>query len=287
MLNYALPLGAAVLYALAALVGKTAFSRGATVWQVAALVNTTLAALVMPLAFLGQGPWTAAMVGPALLCAGLVLAGNITNFLALHRGDVSIVTPVMGTKVVIVALLGWSLFGQAVTPMLWAAAALCAMGIALLQGSTPKGGSPWAAVGFGLASATAFAGVDASVAHFTQHFDPYRFLRLLALFLMGLSLLTWVLLDRDKPWPRSWRAYGAAGLMAFQALLMTIAVGFGGNPVVVNIVYGTRGLWAIVLVLVLGKILDYREAGRRGITVAVRLLGALCLFGAVVLSLKG
>src|SRR5205085_6617952 len=67
------------------------------------------------------------------LAAVLFVGGSILNFLSLDRGDVSIATPVLGLKIILVALLTTLLVGNAVTPRVWAAAALSTLAIALLN----------------------------------------------------------------------------------------------------------------------------------------------------------
>ena len=63
----------------------------------------------------------------------LFMAGSILNFISLDRGDVSIATPVLGIKIILVAVFSTLLGSQAVTPKLWIAAALSTLAIALLN----------------------------------------------------------------------------------------------------------------------------------------------------------
>ena len=100
-----LPLACALIYVLGALTVKRATAFGVGIWRTSFLSNVALAGLFVPVWFLQGGeihPW-ADYWQPAVtaLC---FFGGQALTFLALNRGDVSVTTPVMGTKVILVAL---------------------------------------------------------------------------------------------------------------------------------------------------------------------------------------
>ena len=66
---------------------------------------------------------------PALL----FFAGQVFTLLALNTGDVSVATPVLGVKILLVALLSTVLIGDPIGARLWTAAALSSVAIALLN----------------------------------------------------------------------------------------------------------------------------------------------------------
>ena len=64
---------------------------------------------------------------------GALLHRPIFTLLALNTGDVSVATPVLGLKILLVALLTSVLLGDPIGTRLWTAAALSSAAIALLN----------------------------------------------------------------------------------------------------------------------------------------------------------
>src|SRR6185503_4506625 len=127
-----LPLIAALLYVFGAVLVKRSGDFGVGVWRTAFISNLTSALifqLLLPLGgvFHPELLWQPALVGV------LFLLGQLLNFLALQRGDVSVATPVLGLKIILVALFTTLLLTQGVSAKLWAAAALSSLAIALLN----------------------------------------------------------------------------------------------------------------------------------------------------------
>src|SRR5512140_707305 len=94
-----LPLACALIYVIAALAVKRASAFGVGVWRTSFLSNWAIALIFLPVWFGTGGQlhplghyWRPAVT--ALLFFG----GQAFTYLALARGDVSVATPVMGTK---------------------------------------------------------------------------------------------------------------------------------------------------------------------------------------------
>src|SRR5688572_11813792 len=124
MATLLMPFAASMIYVFGALSLKEATGRGAGLWSTAAVTNWICAAVFAGLWFLGgqvpeRTPWSQ----PAIV-AGLWVAGQMFAFIALQRGDVSVATPVMGIKVVLVAFFVTGLLGGRVPASIWIAAAL-------------------------------------------------------------------------------------------------------------------------------------------------------------------
>src|SRR5262245_8423307 len=69
----------------------------------------------------------------AAFAALLFFVGQIFTLLALNTGDVSVATPVLGLKILLVAVLAAVLIGDPIGARLWTAAALSSVAIALLN----------------------------------------------------------------------------------------------------------------------------------------------------------
>jgi uncharacterized membrane protein len=100
-----IPFGTALVYALATVVLKRALNHRVSPWLVAFVSNWTMTLLYLPLYFFGASVGTPVQFGHAALAAVTFFVGQIFTFLALGRGDVSVATPLLGTKVIFVALL--------------------------------------------------------------------------------------------------------------------------------------------------------------------------------------
>jgi drug/metabolite transporter (DMT)-like permease len=125
-----LPLAAALGYTFAALMLKRATERGVGPWRVTFLTNWIAALVFAPWWFTGGAEVSWENTAHAVACGGAFFTGQIFTFLALTRGDVSVATPVLGTKVLFVALFGVLLAGEKLTPTLWLAALITAVAAA-------------------------------------------------------------------------------------------------------------------------------------------------------------
>ena len=129
-----LPLACALLYVVAALTVKRAAALGAGIWRTGFLSNWAVALFFLPLS------WGASAAHqPSLdywqpaVTALLFFAGQAFTFWALSHGDVSVVTPVMGTKVILVALFSSLLRVGLVPWQWWVGAGLSTAAIMLLH----------------------------------------------------------------------------------------------------------------------------------------------------------
>ncbi|HLY07957.1 MAG TPA: EamA family transporter, partial [Planctomycetota bacterium] len=165
MTHLLLPFAASLLYVFGALFLKDASVRGVGVWRTTVVTNLIFGAVFSALWFLGghlEAP--SAWVQPAT-AGGLFLAGQVFALIALQRGDVSVATPVMGIKVVLVAFFVMCILGDRVPGSVWVAAVLSSAGIVLLSrgGRGAPGGGTAPALIFGALAASAFALFDVLV----------------------------------------------------------------------------------------------------------------------------
>src|ERR1700722_3248824 len=97
------PLGSALGYGFAAIMLKRG-TDGAGPWRVNFLTNFVQAALFSLLwIFPVEHPASLTNVSHAMLSGAIFFIGQIFTFLAISRGDVSVATPVLGSKVIFVA----------------------------------------------------------------------------------------------------------------------------------------------------------------------------------------
>lgn len=275
----------AIIYALSSVFFKKAFLQGAGMARSFAIGNWILAAMFLPL-LIWKAPQTDWTDGwrPVLL-GSLFLLGHLLTFIALRWGEVSLVGPILGGKVVFVALWSW---GIGIAPeegpdwlaVIAATVAVFFLGITDVR---KKGSIPLTTI-LTLASANFFALCDVLIQLWAGSFGPVAFSSTMFL-VVGLLSFGFVLMRRNSeiPTPKPALKWMIAGGLAtgFQAMLITLTIGFMGKATEINILYATRGLWAMILVVTIGPMIGLQpEASKGKYGWALRTSGAILLFGA-------
>ena len=300
-----LPIGAGFGYACAAVAIKRALGAGVSSALVNFVCNTVLAILFQVLWLLPGHSLAFGKILPPVLCGVLFFLGQIFTFKAIDTGDVSISTPLLGSKVLFVAVLSFFLIGKSLPHAMWMASIMASLGIALIS-YAPGGAHARVieAVAWSLAAAAVFALTDVMVQCWVPSVGYSRFAPLM-FGSVGLFSMVFVprlmserestrrddsygfLASRDTFLPPSlpWLLVGAL-LLAVQALAMYSAIGIFGSATMTNILYGSRCLWSVLLVWFLGSIDSDISAVRhpRGVILR-RLIGSVLLLGAMTLVL--
>jgi drug/metabolite transporter (DMT)-like permease len=213
------------------------------------------------------------------------------NVLSLRVGDVSVATPLLGAKVIFVALLSWLVFGWPLTARQWIAAALATAGVFVMGLTDFKPGRRAALTTvLALGCAAAFSLTDVMIQSWADGFGVFNFLPLqfvvLAIFSVALAPVFGPGSFRAprKAWP--W-IFAAAALSALQAILITAAIAIWRDAATVNVVYATRGLWSIAFVWCVGHWLKNTERHTiGGRAMGFRSVGALLILVSVALAMK-
>jgi drug/metabolite transporter (DMT)-like permease len=286
-----LPLGSALGYTVAALMLKRATESGGGPWRVNFLVNWVAALAFLPWLLQGGEPFAPVPVALAALTGLTFFIGQIFTFLALSRGDVSLTTPIMGTKVVFVALLGAAFAGEKPSPALWCATLLTCVATALLGGEFKTNAARLLpSLGFGITAAFAYAAADIMQQRWVQHlgfghFAPVMFLTIGLLALGLIPFFNAPLRQLSKP---TWFwILGGAVLIALQATGIAFSIALFKEVTLTNVLYTTRGIWSVLLVWSIGSWFGNTEKAVGSSVMIQRLLGATLLLGAVLLGLQG
>jgi drug/metabolite transporter (DMT)-like permease len=288
-LSTILPLLAAFIYAGGALLAKRSAELGVGVWRTAFVANLVGAVVFLPLLALGGEILADRWWQPVL--AGFVFAvGQWLTFLALDTGDVSVATPVLGLKILFVALLVTAAGTEPLRPALWMAALLATAGIALLN----RRASPAAHHRVGRtiltagSAAAAFAVFDVIIQTWAPAWGAGRFvpLTMLAAAVFGFGFIPLFRAPlRAIPraaWP--WLLAGTA-IMALQSALFVLTVAQWGQVASANVLYSSRGLWSVVLVGLFGHWVRSREQHVGRAILLWRLAGATLMMAAIALTL--
>jgi drug/metabolite transporter (DMT)-like permease len=288
-----IPFLCAFVYVLGALTLKRAGQLGVGVWRTSFVANWLMFIVFVPWWF-GRGGavhplaeyWQPAATG---LC---FLGGQVFLFLALGRGDVSVTTPVMGAKVLLVALFSSLLRVGEVPLRWWVGAALSAGAVGLLHAGEHSSRRRQVGLTVVLAalSATAYSLGDVLMQKWvpawgTGSFFPAMFL------IVGLYSFAFVPFFH-APLPamsgQAWRWVGLGGLlMAVNNAGIVLTIGIWGGATAVNIVYSARGLVSVGLVWAVGHWFASAEQHLPPRVLRFRLVGAGLMLAAIALVLAG
>ena len=133
-----LPFASSIIYAFSAVIFKKVLDAGVNAWFINFLSNVATCALALPLLFADPMPLGAMPLARPLIAGAIFMVGQMASVLALKQGDVSVATPLLGMKVLLVALFTVIVLHQPVSPGLWAPAFMATFAFVLLRG--PKGG---------------------------------------------------------------------------------------------------------------------------------------------------
>lgn len=279
------PLASSLLYVVAAMFLKQSATLGIDVWRTGVVCNCFTALLFLLLWPLGGTiPEFQLFYQPALV-AVLFVTGQLLTFLALKKGDVSVATPVMGSKVVMVALFTIALGADEVSGALWLAAALSCVGIAFLNRTgTHRRHHVTRTVVLALLAAACYALFDVLVMSWAPLWGTGRFLPITLLMagILSLAFIPFFETPKTKPSFQARRAlFGGALFIGLQAIILVSALARFGDATAMNVIYCTRGLWSVLVVWWLGHYFANTERNLGPGILRTRLLGATCLCAAV------
>jgi drug/metabolite transporter (DMT)-like permease len=288
VLPIALPLLAAMIYVVGALLAKRSAELGVGVWRTAFVSNFVSAALFALLLPLG-GTFHANLLWQPALVAVFYLLGQLLNFLAIQQGDVSVATPVMGLKIILVTIFTTLLLTSGVSVKLWIAAGLSSLAIALLNRTD---GTAHRNVGLTIlyagSSAAMFALFDVLVQKWSPTWGLGRFLPVMLGFVALFSVVfiplfhAPLLATPRAAWP--WLAGGCV-VIGLQSVVFVSTVAQFGGAATANVIYSSRGLWSVVAVWAIGHWFSNREQHLPASVLRWRLAGAVLMMAAIALIL--
>lgn len=294
-----LPLSAGLGYSLGVLLIQRALARGASPSLVNGVCNTIMALIFQSLWFFDAPMCRVNDLLWPVFCGGLFFLGQIMTFRAIQTGDASVSTPLLGTKVLFVALISVIAAGVSFPVPWWWACLMATAGIALISlgGRSTAGHHLGAAVLWSLGAAALYAVVDVMVQMGVPRVGYVRFAPVMfgVMGVLSLGFLpvmirrkgTWTTVPTDE-WinSRGWLLAGSL-ILSIQSLAMYSAIGLYGNATLTNILYGSRCLWSVVIAWLLGRLLTGGDWVRHSAGIMIRrLLGAVLLIGAMILVLR-
>lgn len=284
------PLAASLLFALAMMFLKRCSDLGVGVMR-ATFVTNMMIVVGFGTLKIGAEPLSLDMPywQPAIV-ALMFLGGQTFQLLSIHRGDVSLATPVFGLKIVLVAALTLLLTNESVGGLVWLAAILSTLAIVLLNrsGGQSEHRNVKQTLLLALLASILFALFDVLVTKWSPGWGTGRFLPVLFAFvgLYSFGLIPFFegrLSDINRSQLR-WLLAGGS-LVVLQAMFMVAGLSMFGEATAMNVVFSLRGLWSIGLVWFVGHWFHNAERDQGGRVFAWRLSGCVLLTLAIVLVL--
>jgi drug/metabolite transporter (DMT)-like permease len=282
------PLVCAAIYAVGALLLKRSADLGFGLWRTAFVVNIITAVVYQPLWLLGGRFQVEKLWQPALIAVCFIV-GQMLSLISLDRGDVSVATPVLGVKILLVALFVTLLGGERITTTFWIAAGLSTAAIALLnRRPSANHHDVGLTITTAVLSAAAFALFDVLMRRWSPAWGVGALLPL-TLLMVALASFAMIplfhapLFTLARPaWP--WLLGGSA-LLSVQSVLYVSVIAAFGNVTAANIMYSSRGLWSVVIVWIAGHWFSNREQHIGASILRWRLTGAVLMMAAITLVL--
>jgi drug/metabolite transporter (DMT)-like permease len=268
---------------------KRATERGAGPWRITFITNWLAALVFTPWWWAPHLPFSWSNLFHAIICGFAFFVGQIFTFLALVRGDVSVATPVLGTKVIFVAIFGIALAGEKLGPTMWVAALLTAVATMMLGGRQGRHSAQFGrSLCYGFSAAASFALTDVLQQRWVPAwgFGPFAATAFLTIAVLSVGLVPFFSAPIKDLAPASWRWAIAGGLtLSIQATGMAYSIATFREVTTTNILYNTRGIWSVVLVWAIGHWFENAEREQGASVMARRLVAAMLLLVAVLLSI--
>lgn len=276
---------AAFGYALAAIFSKQALAEGCGILRMSFVINLVFVPVFAFLLINAPSepiPWQ--RIHEPVLTGLLFFIGQIFTFTAIRMGDVSLQTPIMGTKAVFVVFIAMLLGTEQVTAQLLLAALLAMVAIALLGFSGGGAKRVGLTLTLALASSLFFAGSDTMVGAFGAAFGlpSFLFIAILVNSLLSFLLIPFFNSSLRKIRRKAWLwVLLASLLMGLQALLLNYTLARYQNVAAINVIYSSRGLWSVFLALPVALLLHLPRERLTARMVWQRVSGALLLCVAI------
>lgn len=280
---------AAVGYAIAAVFSKQALTRGAGILRLSFLVNMGFVPVFATLLLSHEGsiPW--ALVYQPIMTGLLFFIGQLFTFAAIRIGEVSLQTPMMGTKAVFAVVCAVVCGTETIDLPMFAAAVVAMLGVAFLGFSGNGSERIGLPITLAALSSLFFAGSDTMVGYYASGFGvaAFLFIAILTNALLSLLLIPYfrepIRMLPKHAWP--W-ILAACLLMGLQALLLNNTLGRFQHVAEVNVLYSTRGLWSVALGALALRLFQKESKQKQGRIYLLRFIGALLMCLAIAILFK-
>ena len=277
-------------YALAALFFKTALRGGINLWHVVGISNIVLGFVFLVPWFSLHGSLPMQFSAAACAAGSLFFVGQLLNVIAIAKGDVSVATPMLGVKVLLVAVFSAVLINERISWQIWLGGVLTFIAVILLQGRFQiLNRRILGCVALAFLSCVAYALVDViTQKHASQQPSGEFLVQTYSLnALLSLVFLPGFLNSVRPNGYGTWISLGGGSLVYAGAVAgISYSIANFGNATLVNILYASRGLWSVFLVWAVGKSWAEAKEMATRMEMLCRLSACILIIGAILLALS-
>lgn len=232
-----------------------------------------------------------------LIYSALLAIGMLIGFKAISMGDASIISPIMGSKVVFVAIGTYifsigSISNEVIIGVVLCVVSIIFLGIEFKKTDIEKqdkyGKDILLPIILALIAITFLGFSDIVIQEKAPEFNKLIFMLIgsitVAMFFLVKGYLSGV---RIKTTPKSVKRWiWLSGIFnGGTGLLLALAIAYYGHATEFNIIMGSRGVISVLAVALFAKSLKLREGKKSKLTLIMRLIGAVCILIATALIL--
>lgn len=287
---YIFPLTSAILYTFATVFTKRAILDGAGLLRTFFITNL-LAAVVqfIPIIFVGEPRPDFELLKVPIFCGFLYFLGQLALFVSMRIGDVTVQIPMLGIKVVFVAIFLIWLTGVELETKLMVASVITTIAVFIMGMSSVKFSKKMLyTIVLVLIANAAFAFSDCLIQIEMSKVGTVWFMFFMYNTTMLFSFLVIPFFRAPlRAIPKSaWKwTLGGAAIMSIQAFILVFSMGYFKIAAAANIIYATRGIWSIVIIWFAGKFIGNDERSIGANMMLKRLAGASLMLLAVAITI--
>lgn len=287
-----IPLVAAFIYTLSALITKKASESGLGFARLLFLTNVFRLLVALPILFFAPPIFDWSLIWAPCVAGVAAFLGTLFVLAAIRLGAVSIQTPLTGAEVLFVSIFSYFMLESEVTPALAIGAVLTCLAILTLGlPSLLKGHVTPAPIIYTLISCMLFGYSNVVTAKVASDFGHWSFLSMLSItmFLVNVVLIPFFKKPLNKTPPKALKL-GYIGAFVFTVAEVMFLMGlayFGKHESIeMNIVFSSRGLWSVFAVYFVGHWFGNKEKESGLFIMGSRLAGTLMFSIAIYLILS-
>lgn len=284
------PIFAALCYTLGVIIIKYSSQTKALSATSLLVINNLLSGLVfIPQIFFATKLPELNIVWQPLLAGAFCALGNLTTFICAERGEVSLMTPIMGVKILFVLMFSAMMLHTHLPFSIMLAGALCCIAV-FIMGWTKQSGSKgklFFTIFLAIIACASYAICDVIMQKCAPSFSTKAMLSLTTM-PITLSIIPFIpkFFKEVKSTNATAISIGmlSATFLVGESYLMFISITGKVGAALCNILFNTRGVIAIILVYILGrKIAKMQELDK---TLAIRrTLGATLILVSIFIAL--
>lgn len=284
------PVFAAACYAFGVIAIKCA-SKNKTISGMSLLTMNNLlsGAVFIPQIFFAPALPEISIIWQPLLAGAFCAAGNLATFICAERGEVSLMTPIMGVKILFVLMFSNIMLHAKLPSSIIFAGAMCCAAVFLMGKSKGKPDRQKFrfTVFLALCACASYAACDVLMQKYAPNFSTRSMIALTTV-AMPVSVIPFIpkLISELKKSNAETVAFGAISsiMLVGESFLMFISITGKIGAAMSNILFNTRGIIAIALIYALGtKSMKLRELD--GNSALRRTLGAIMILTAIFAAL--